>query len=670
VATTRHPQRGKGAIVQPRLCVAFLCLMATLLLPAATAIEPGASLDTLGVTLPSPRGGMGGVWTGTEAYIFGGNAGIQTNEIVRFDPAGLGTVTTLPVTLPWAQQNVAAVWTGSHAYIFGLGPGADRFARFDPLGPTVTLFPDLMPTVTPWWAKAIWTGSTVYLFDGQGSVWNFNPATLAFTPTGINVGAVDSVVWTGAVAFITNWDGTAIRRFDPAGPTVTILPATLPSQLRSSSAFWDGRAMFIVGGCAPVCAFMHNTILRFDPAAMVVTTFMTMGGPRAGSYSFHDDRTCAGYILGGFQESPPRTDRVQRLGTAGCPAADFTWTTLHCTTIAAFEGTTTVASPMQWDWEFGDATGATGQAPQHTFPAAGDYQVRLTVTDSTGRQFLHQAWVAIDDSGCAPIRPPRLFVPGLFVVNPGEPIRACATATPGAGGELAIRVLNPPANSTFQPNCLSWTPTTRDIGRIPCIRFEVTESTTGFSARKCTTVIVLGATTVDADRDGIPDVVDNCPNHANADQSDLDEDGIGDICDPLPCWDSPGYWFMGTFQCLGAVAPRDAQTAYAWADADRDGIPDVSDNCPLKPNHDQADLDGDGIGDACDEDADGDGMPDVKATCIQCAEPAWTKPVRANEKAVQVDALEGWQLGLAAFALGAGLGAVGLFVALAHRRRN
>jgi hypothetical protein len=35
-------------------------------------------------------------------------------------------------------------------------------------------------------------------------------------------------------------------------------------------------------------------------------------------------------------------------------------------------------------------------------------------------------------------------------------------------------------------------------------------------------------------------------------------------------------------------------------DADRDGVPDGTDNCPLIPNPDQADDDGDGVGDACE----------------------------------------------------------------------
>jgi hypothetical protein len=49
-------------------------------------------------------------------------------------------------------------------------------------------------------------------------------------------------------------------------------------------------------------------------------------------------------------------------------------------------------------------------------------------------------------------------------------------------------------------------------------------------------------------------------------------------------------------------------------DNDGDGIPDGPDNCPLVANPDQADVDGDGIGDTCDADIDGDGFTNEEET--------------------------------------------------------
>ena len=114
--------------------------------------------------------------------------------------------------------------------------------------------------------------------------------------------------------------------------------------------------------------------------------------------------------------------------------------------------------------------------------------------------------------------------------------------------------------------------------------------------------------TVDADRDGAPDVedgpgplgdldgdqvlnglvdenndcidqagCDNCPLIPNINQTDFDGDTQGDACD---------------------------------TDDDNDGFPDISDNCPLTAGS-QQDLNGDGEGDVCDPDDDGDGLRDA-----------------------------------------------------------
>lgn len=50
-------------------------------------------------------------------------------------------------------------------------------------------------------------------------------------------------------------------------------------------------------------------------------------------------------------------------------------------------------------------------------------------------------------------------------------------------------------------------------------------------------------------------------------------------------------------QVVDATKPQSA--AVVADDIDGDQIPDSVDNCPTVPNHDQADSNGDGIGDAC-----------------------------------------------------------------------
>ncbi len=135
----------------------------------------------------------------------------------------------------------------------------------------------------------------------------------------------------------------------------------------------------------------------------------------------------------------------------------------------------------------------------------------------------------------------------------------------------------------------------------------------GFAASTCTTdacpadaqkgapgTCGCGVADTDTDHDGTPDCQDRCPDDpaktrpggCGCGVSDADADGDG----------APD---------CGDTCPDDAEN-----DADNDGICGNLDNCPAAANADQADTDGDGAGDACDDSSGGEVPPPACAPAM------------------------------------------------------
>jgi hypothetical protein len=169
----------------------------------------------------------------------------------------------------------------------------------------------------------------------------------------------------------------------------------------------------------------------------------------------------------------------------------------------------------------------------------------------------------------------------------------------------------------------------------------------------------------DSDADGVGDVCDNCAQTSNPDQEDTDGDGVGDACEQIqlimsacmapeepvlgdrvtytvetapqqqiavikifadgeekkacyhrascefqtePIEEEPVFGVVvanmdAMLESAGYV-PDDVMSdivIMANSDADEDGFSNFSDNCRDVANPDQEDLDGDGVGDACDQ---------------------------------------------------------------------
>jgi hypothetical protein len=115
-----------------------------------------------------------------------------------------------------------------------------------------------------------------------------------------------------------------------------------------------------------------------------------------------------------------------------------------------------------------------------------------------------------------------------------------------------------------------------------------------------TPAVACGSAGADADGDGVPDLADHCPLHADPTLADGDGDFSGDVCDNCPQRANPAQSDLDR-DTIGDACD-------ACTDGDGDGFGDPGfpastcalDNCPQAFNPSQTDSDADLLGDACD----------------------------------------------------------------------
>ncbi|MCA1818558.1 MAG: thrombospondin type 3 repeat-containing protein, partial [Halobacteriales archaeon] len=257
-----------------------------------------------------------------------------------------------------------------------------------------------------------------------------------------------------------------------------------------------------------------------------------------------------------------------------------------------------------YTWDFGDGSPlAVGSRLDHAFPRRGYYDVTLTVADlddNTPGSTNAVTTASVTHSCPAPDHPPVLQWPP----HPSVPVNDAMSflvsgSDPDGDTPLAYSATGLPAGSSFDgaSQTFSWRPTRTGI--YGPFWFRVTDPYGLYDEKK--TMILVYQPSTDVDLDGVPDNADNCPSIPNAVQTDADHDGFGDACQSDLTAPEP----------VAITVARAAQRHNV--DSDFDGIMDAADNCVGIANMDQSDVDGDNVGDQCDQDADGDGVPNFDA---------------------------------------------------------
>jgi N-acetylneuraminic acid mutarotase len=225
------------------------------------------------------------VWTGSEAFIFGGESfdDKPTSDIVRFKPPD--TVELLPTSLPHGVKGGSAVWSGNYIYYFGncICPGnsTKKIIRFNPMTNQSVVLEEELPVPLAGTSAVFYNGSA-YIFGGRTGVGveGQSDGIVKFTPSeGCTVMTArlpshrfrTSAVLHGSYAYVFGGYGgeefmDEIVKYDIDRDRAELLSLRLPSPRANRAAVFNGTYSYILGGESETEYL--DEILRFDPEAV------------------------------------------------------------------------------------------------------------------------------------------------------------------------------------------------------------------------------------------------------------------------------------------------------------------------------------------------------------------------------------------------------------------
>ncbi len=521
------------------------------------------------VNAPAGRKGHTAVWAGTRMLVYGGETsdGIPDPAVRPYDPLTDTWSKWVPAGAPSTRSEHSAVWTGSELIVWGgrsldvsndeiLGrvPAEHSGARFAPAGPAWT--PMAQSDGPGWGTPAVWVGGTMlFPFEGRAydpvlDTWRLERGTAFASGNPTTAFVIDDTVLLASPTGILRYDLPRRRWIQRAGWNGS------PSQFGAAGP----HALFLVGG--------RNEMA--PPETPCEQTYYDL----ASLYDLSTDTWH--HVASAGRPAPRRNHAVVWTGTEF-----IVWGGTFCSPLA-HGGAGARYNPATDRWTPMRPAPADGTAPDVTRCSYWTGSEFVTWPDLLRYRPDSDSWSAMSNDG-APQH--RRFA---FCTWTGRELLVWGGQSDTDGSALSDGARWNPVTDRWTPLGSNGAPSNRGIA---------------VTSAAGTTSVWTGSEWILYGGSQSPGSLPSLASGARlALQQNDDNDGDGYSSCAGDCDDSNPLVHPGALEscndrdddCNGLV---DETPAF---DADHDGVPDCTDNCPLISNAAQSDADFDGAGDACD----------------------------------------------------------------------